>query len=311
MDTTTNQPLVSVVIATYNGEVFLKQQLDSIINQTYKHLEIIIVDDCSTDNTTALVKEYQQHNSNIKLFINEKNLGYVKNFEKGMLLASGEFIAPCDQDDIWCDDKIATLIAQKGNHEIVYGNSELIDDNGKSLNKKLSEVKHFESFNDCLNYTIGNTVPGHGMLIDKDVIQRCIPFPTMIPHDFWIGFVATCKGEIKYIDKVLVQYRQHTANVFGAVKVSHAKKKIKPNKQQVQQQARERMRLLYLKCPDELTEQKQVLHDLYTSYQSFSLANNWLRMITFFKYRKRILAYKNKPAFRKWLFCFKMFVMIK
>ena len=307
------QPLVSVVIATFNGENFLGRQMDSIINQTYPNIEIIVVDDKSTDNTAYLIKNYAAKHANIKFILNATNLGYVRNFEKGFQLATGEFIAPCDQDDVWDIDKINILVNQIGNHEIVFSNSELIDSNGEKLNKKLSDIKHLQSFDNCLNYTIGNTAPGHGMLIKKALIERCIPFPTMIPHDFWLGFVATCKGSIKFCNQVLVQYRQHTSNIFGAIKVGAAKKmkRNKQNKKITQALTIERMRLLYEKCPDNLIEHKKVLLDLYTSYQSFSLKNNWLRMMTFFKYRKEILAYKNKSAFRKWLFCFKMFVMIK
>lgn len=307
------QPLVSIVLATYNGENFLGRQMDSILNQTYPNLEIIVVDDKSTDNTSYLIKNYAAKYSNIKFFTNETTLGYVKNFEKGFLLAKGELIAPCDQDDVWDKDKIGILVNEIGDHEIIYANSELIDGNGEKLHKKLSDIKHLRSFDNCLNYTIGNTAPGHGMLIKKEVIERCIPFPTMVPHDFWLGFVATCHGPIKFYDKVLVQYRQHIDNVFGAMKVGNVKKvpRKKISKLQTQNLAKERMRLLYEKCPDNLTENKKVLLALHTSYQNFSFKNNWLRMRTFFKYRKEILAYKNKPPFRKWLFCFKMFVMIK
>ncbi|MBC7720865.1 MAG: glycosyltransferase family 2 protein, partial [Pedobacter sp.] len=293
----TQQPLVSVVVATYNGENFLGRQMDSILNQTYPNLEIIVVDDKSTDNTSYLIKNYAAKYSHIKVFINEITLGYVKNFEKGFLLAKGELIAPCDQDDVWDSNKISILVSEIGDHEIIYSNSELIDGNGEKLHKKLSDIKHLRSFDNCLNYTIGNTAPGHGMLIKREVIKRCIPFPAMVPHDFWLGFVATCNGPIKFYDKVLVQYRQHINNVFGAMKMVDAKKtpRKKISKLQTQNLAKEKMRLLYEKCPDNLTEQKKVLLALYTSYQNFSFKNNWLRMRTFFKYRKEILAYKNKP----------------
>lgn len=308
-----HNPLISVVIATYNGEQFLGKQLDSIIKQTYQNLEIIIVDDQSTDNTVAIVKAYAEKYPKIKLVANEQNLGYVENFEKGFLLANGNLIAPCDQDDIWYHNKLEILLQQLGDHEIVYCNSELIDKNGEKLHKNLSDFKHLRSFDNCLNYTIGNTAAGHAMLIKKEVITRCIPFPTMIPHDFWLGFVATCVGPIKYYDKVLVQYRQHSSNVFGAVKVAGEKKAIrkKNNKTTQQKLARQKMQLLYEKCPDNLPYQKQVLCNLNSSYKSFSLANNWLRMITFFKNWQSILAFKNKPKYRKWLFCIKMFIMVK
>ena len=312
--TSLNQhPLVSVVIATFNGENFLSRQMDSIINQTYPNIEIIVVDDKSIDNTIFLIKNYAVKHPNIKLILNEKTIGNVSSFEKGFQLATGEFIAPCDQSDVWDINKISTLINEIDNHEIIYSNSELIDANGEKLYKKLSDIKHLRSFNNCLNYTIGNTVPGHTMLIKKCLINRCMPFPTIISYDFWLGFVATCNAPIKFYDKVLIQHRQHKSNVFGAVKISTAKK-IKgneSNKQTTQTLARERMRLLYEKCPDNLTEQKKILLDLYTSYQSFSFKNNWLRMMTFFKYYREILAYKNQGRLSNWLYCLKMFGSLK
>jgi glycosyltransferase involved in cell wall biosynthesis len=307
------QPLVSVVMATYNGAAFLAKQLDSIVNQTYSNIEVIVVDDKSTDGTALLVNSYVEKCQNVRLFVNDQNLGYVKNFEKGFLLAKGEIIAPCDQDDIWDIRKIELLLAEMGTHEIVYCNSSLIDGNDHPLHKKLSDIKTLRDFDTCLNFTIGNTPAGHAMLINKSLIQRCIPFPTMVPHDFWLGFVATCVAPIKYVDQVLVQYRQHNSNVFGAVKVEGGKKVVRKKNSKATEQAlaRERMRWLYEKCPQTLSYQKAVLYKLYTSYQSFSLVNNWVRMVTFFKNWEAILAYKKKPTSRKLLFCLKMFVMIK
>lgn len=304
-------PLVSVVLAAYNGERFLEQQIDSILDQTYPNLELIIVDDCSSDNTPAILNKYVQRDTRVKVFANSQNLGYVRNFEKGLLLASGDYIAPSDQDDIWMDNKISLLMKEMGDHEIVYCNSELIDDNGNSLHKKLSDIKRLLSFDNCLNYAIGGTAPGHGMIVTKQLIGRCIPFPTMIPHDYWLAFVATCRMPIKFVDIPLVKYRQHTQNVFGAVKVAEGKrKKQKLNKEQNLSAIRERMRVLYEKCPLEL-KQKQVYKELLKSYQSFALINNINRMLLFFKHRHEILAYKNRSEFRKLLFCFKMFFKIK
>lgn len=307
-----NKPLVSVVLATYNGERFLPKQLESILSQTYKNLEVIAVDDCSTDNTVEILKSFAANDKRIKLVVNDKNVGYVRNFENGLKLSTGAFLAPSDQDDVWQADKIERLLAEIEDNEIVYANSELIDSDDKSLGKKLSDIKRLLSFDDCLTYAIGNTAPGHGMLIKKELADRCYPFPQMIPHDYWLGFVATCAKPIKYIDIVLVQYRQHTQNVFGAVKVAEGKRKKKKFSQQEKlQQIRQRMRLLYEKCPQELTVQKEVYRRLNESYQDFSINNNFNRMMLFFQHRDKILAFKNKPPFRKWLFCFKMFYKIK
>src|SRR6476661_6415310 len=96
-----NNPLVSVVLATYNGELFIEEQIKSILQQTYSPIELIIVDDASTDNTISIIQQFEASHSCIRLFTSERNVGYIKNFEKGMLLASGEYIALSDQDDIW------------------------------------------------------------------------------------------------------------------------------------------------------------------------------------------------------------------
>ena len=103
-------PLVSIVLATHNGENYLKEQLDSLINQTYPVLEIIVVDDCSTDATVDIIKLYRQKYGHIKFYQNEAVLGPVKNFEKGMVLSAGEYISLCDQDDVWMPEKIKKIM---------------------------------------------------------------------------------------------------------------------------------------------------------------------------------------------------------
>jgi glycosyltransferase involved in cell wall biosynthesis len=308
-------PLISVVVATYNGAKFIGAQLDSILTQTYPNIEIIIVDDNSTDETQQILHQYAATNNNIKIHINSTNLGYVKNFEKGMLLATGDFIAPSDQDDIWLPDKLSILMHERGDHVIVYCNSELIDEQNKKIGKKLSDIKRLVSYDDCLTYAIGNAAAGHAMLFPRSLVAECVPLPTMIPHDYWLGFVATFTSPLKYIDTPLVLYRQHDANVFGAAKIKSADgtvpKRKKKTKAQENEEARERMRLLYEKCPTRLTEQKEVYRLLHRSYQSFSLYHNFLRMYLFFKYNKRIMAFKHRSLLRRWLFCLKMFIKIK
>lgn len=304
-------PLISVVLATYNGEQFIEKQLDSILAQTYSNIEIIIVDDCSSDNTQAIVHKYASQNNCIYLYPNEQNIGYVKNFEKGMLLAKGDFIAPSDQDDIWHLEKLTTLYNQIESHEIIYSNSELIDAEGELLDKKMSDLRRQRGYDDCLMYAIGSWAPGHAMLIRKALVVRAAPFPVVMSHDLWLGFVATCKGAIKYLDTPLVYYRQHAANVFGAVKVAESIKKKKISKADELAKIRLRMSLMYEKCPNNHIPNKKVLYQLNQSYQSFSLRNNFRRMFIFFKYRDKILAYKNKSSFGRWLFCFKIFIKIK
>lgn len=301
---------ISVVVATYNGEPFLRMQLDSILSQSLPPKEIIVVDDCSSDGTIDILQEYASANPSFRIITNETNIGYIRNFEKGMMLATGDFIALSDQDDIWMPEKLATLYHNIGTHLIIYSNSELIDEHGASLHKKMSDIKNQIGYNNCLMYTIGAWAPGHTFLFKKELLEKCLPFPSLVTHDFWLGFVATCYSPIKYLSETLVQYRQHTFNAIGAN--THAKKtnQIKPTKAELQEKSRKRMQLLYEKCPASLMEQKQVLKTISETYQSYTLKNNFKRMLVFLKYRHLILAYKKKSAFMKILFCLKMFFKI-
>lgn len=301
-------PLISIVITTYNGEKFLKQQLDSLVAQDYPQIEIIAVDDCSTDQTFKVLQDYATKYPFFKAYLNEKNLGLNKNFEKGLLLAQGEYIAISDQDDIWKKEKISTLIQEIGNYTMVYHDSELIDSNGSALNKKLSEINQLGDFNTCLNFTIATRVPGHTMLFRKELVAKCIPFPKPILYDHWMAFVASCDTAIKFVPQALVSYRQHANNTFGADFVKRPNQS-KKKKQPVDKNwlAKERLQLLYHKCPSTLTKEKNVLAKLLASYESLSLKNNFRRMILFFKYNHLFLAHKKYGQFRKWLYCLKAF----
>ena len=312
MRTEFDKPLVSVVMATYNGARFIREQLESIINQTYPNLEIIIVDDCSADNTVAILNEYAATHHNIKVYVNEVNLGYVKNFERGLQLSTADYIAPSDQDDIWLENKIEFLMGRLADNAIVYCNSAIINEEGEPTGKKLSDVKHLQTYDDCLQFVIGNTAAGHAMLITRLTMLNSLPLPPIILHDRWLGFVASFDNRVLFTDQPLVLYRQHSANVFG-VKTKGVKKakKRKTDKAYRNALARERIRLLYEKCPSYLPEHKSALGGLSKSYESFSLINNFNRMRLFFKYRDRILAYKNRSEWRKILFSIKMFWMIK
>ncbi len=308
MPNETYNPAITVVLATYNGERFLAEQLDSILAQTVPPSELVIVDDGSTDNTLTILKEYCVRHSHIRIYQNKENLGYIKTFEKGMGLAKGDLIALSDQDDSWRQDKLEILINSMGENEIVYSDSALTDADGKLLGKNMSDIKNMLSYNDCLMYTIGAWAPGHAMLFRKSLVARCMPFPSLVTHDFWLGYVASCRGTVVYVPETLVYYRQHGRNAIGAN--THAAQKKRPGIKEQRNTSRARMQLLYNNCPAENSEQKRVLGTLVESYRSFSLRNNWLRMKTFFTYRHKMLAYKKKSAFMKLLFCVKMFFKI-
>ncbi|MGN6495683.1 MAG: glycosyltransferase family 2 protein [Agriterribacter sp.] len=302
-------PLVSIVLATYNGEKFLKEQLDSLISQTYPALEIIVVDDCSTDNTISIVRSFQQINTHIKLYENEKVLGPAKNFEKGIRLSTGEYIALCDQDDVWMPAKIEKKMAIISDCDLAYCDSEFIDEQGNRMGGKLSDIKNLRSYSDCLAFSIGNSVSGHACVFSRRLLERILPLPVEIIHDWWIAFNAAQYKEVRYINEVLVHYRQHSQNYIGAIDVKNRKKK-KELKRSRDNKIRFRMNAFLDHCVADNQEEREVFQGLVETYTSFGVFNNYRRMMLFFRYRHRLLAIKKRPPFRKWLFCLKMFFNI-
>lgn len=303
-----NTPTVAVVVATYNGATYLLAQLESIVQQTHKSAQIIIVDDASSDDTVSIAHAFAAAHPEVMVVQNESRLGYIKNFEKGMLLANTTYVALSDQDDIWVPHKLEKLLAAIGDQMLAYADSELIDANGYLLHKKMSSIKNQLAYHTPIMYAIGAWAPGHAMLFKKELIDKAVPFPTLVTHDFWLGFVATCYSKVVYVNEPLVHYRQHTQNAIGADTTKN--KTVSLTMAQKKQQARERMGLLYNKVKATGHEHVVVFEKINHSYSSFSLINNLKRAKLFFDYRNLILAYKKKSGLLKILFAVKMFFKI-
>lgn len=210
--------LISIAMTTYNGESFIKEQINSLLNQTYKNLEIIICDDGSTDKTIEIIREYEQKDKRIKLFQNEKNLGVLKNFEKAISLCSGEYIALSDQDDIWLENKIEILLHEIGENILIFHDDKLIDEDGIIQEKSFFKKENINpaKLNNIKNILCDNWILGHALMFPKSLKNKIIPIPQEIEHfDLWIALVAILQGEIKYINFTLVQWRQHSSNTSG------------------------------------------------------------------------------------------------
>ncbi len=211
-----NDQLVSIPVFVYNGEKFLRKQLDSLLNQTYKNIEIIICDDCSKDNSLAIIKEYENL-SNVKYYTNEKNLGITKNVEKGFSLCTGDYIATCDHDDIWAENKVEVLLDNIGDNTLIYSNSVMMDEEDNLLPTNPSIQKLSGRCHKSL--ILQNFVSGHTLMFKKEIMQHILPFPKNYIHpDWWIAYVAACAGEIRHIDQTLVYYRQHATQITKAKK---------------------------------------------------------------------------------------------
>lgn len=205
-------PLISIAMTTFNGQKFLIEQIDSLINQTYPNLEIIICDDNSTDQTLQILNQYK--NDNIKIFKNDKNLGFVKNFEKAILLCNGEYIALCDQDDIWMCDKIETLFNNIEDNLLICSGYSIIDENAnkvKNILLKDIEKYDYKKYKDIL--LMRNFVTGCTVLFKKDLLKKALPIPENVYHDRWLGFFAARENKLKVFTKPLIFYRRHGLNV--------------------------------------------------------------------------------------------------
>lgn len=208
------KPLVSIALATYNGEKFLKQQMDSLLAQDYPNLEIVISDDCSSDGTWEILQNYAQKDNRIKLLPREeKNIGYVNNFIKVFAACRGEFISSCDQDDIWYVNKTSCLVSEIGDAMLVYCDNRFIDEDNQPLGIKFSDtVKSMVSGNDCRSFLFYNSISGHTMLFRRNLLSLIDNLAAVYYIDWLIAFCAAEYGSIVYLDKVLVDWRQHSAS---------------------------------------------------------------------------------------------------
>jgi glycosyltransferase involved in cell wall biosynthesis len=230
MNSRSKNKLVSIAMATYNGEKFLKEQLDSIYNQTYKNIEVIVCDDFSKDSTVKILEEYRK-NYGLKYFINDINLGFVKNFEKAISLCTGEFIALSDQDDVWLPNKIEVLLDEIGDNYLIHSDALLIDENGYVFSNSYSQYSNKMTHPRCfIDAVINGYVTGCTSMFRKDFINMILPFSdNLYVHDKWMGVKAFELNKVIYLDAPLIKYRQHESNLIGAGKASKLsyKKRIK------------------------------------------------------------------------------------
>lgn len=227
---------VDILLATYNGEKYVGEQIESILNQSYKNIRIIISDDCSKDNTPKILEEYQKKDDRIKVFIQPENLGVVKNIEFLLNQVESPLYMLADQDDVWLTEKVEKSVEkiQKENADLVFGDLEVVDQNLNTiyqsfgdfmlLNKKIE--KYINSYK--VNY-LYNCVTGCTLISKKELLNYILPLPTnskFLIHDHWIGLMAGIYGKISYMPEKYIKYRQHGNNQVGTNKLSHGFTKV-------------------------------------------------------------------------------------
>ena len=218
----TDKPLVSIVMATYNPRMdWFREQLVSLNNQSYDTLELLILDDCSTKVSIEEIRECVKDSITgmpYQIFQNEVNSGSTKTFEKLTALAGGEYIAYCDQDDVWCPEKIEILLSYftRKSVNLVYSDVQIIDESGTKIADSITEFRRrhilYEGRGLSERLIIQNFVIGCSMLIKKKIAQLSIPFIDDMVHDHYLALMASLDGELVLCRKTLTSYRIHSTN---------------------------------------------------------------------------------------------------
>ena len=226
-------PTVSVALGTHNGARFVEAQLLSILEQSRPVDEIVVSDDASTDGTVELIERIVQERRaagaptpELVVRRNRIPLGVTANFEQALRASSGDFVALCDQDDVWHPDRIALALAASNARpsvELVAGEARLVDDAGEPLGSTLfgtlgvdavlrRRLESDAAFDELLKR---NVLTGATMLVARSLVERAAPFPSSWVHDEWLAMVASVGGGIAIVTEPIIDYRQHGGNQIG------------------------------------------------------------------------------------------------
>lgn len=282
-----NTPLVHIVLATYNGEHYLSQQLDSIVAQDYENWLLEVCDDGSKDGTMEIVRKYMEKDKRITLHENEKNLGYVKNFMEGIRRSKADYIMLCDQDDIWYRDKISKTLKRAMDEEkalqqdagvpiLVYGDAMNFDsESGKDMGR-FHEMSHLDTKKvDTAHLFMENKCIGCTILVNGAIRPYLRELPEEIRvHDWWLALICSHFGKVCYLDEPLLRYRQHGGNMIGGSSYSSYFKRrisqIQKQRQTLRSTVRQGKRFLELYGDKMGREQKEVAEHFALLYD-----RNW------------------------------------
>lgn len=228
--------MYDVIIATYNGEHYIIEQIESIVFQTVKPMAIYIRDDMSTDDSLHLIKNYIEcYKGDIDFILVESdvNLGYVKNFECLVRRTKSNIVFFCDQDDIWISNKAELFLNKfKSNPltQLIFSNAFLVDESLNQIGMLWDKVRYQHQTDEISMSRLiqNNVVTGATMACKRDFLIEALPFPSDIPHDYWLSMYAALKKTISPYNKGLIKYRQHANNQIGINKTSIAKKILTP-----------------------------------------------------------------------------------
>jgi glycosyltransferase involved in cell wall biosynthesis len=218
------KPLITVVMAVYRpNEDWLKEQLQSLDRQSYQNLELIICDDCPDEPVEEAFFKRHIGKLPFRLLRNDRNMGSNKTFEKLTTEAGGQYIAYCDQDDIWEDGKIELLVRrlEATNAVLCYSDVSVIDGKGNKIADSITKLRRRHVFREgealAPELLVRNYVMGCAMLVRTDIAKAAVPFENGMVHDHWLALYAALNGRLSFEPTATVLYRQHGSNQTGVL----------------------------------------------------------------------------------------------
>lgn len=199
--------MISVCIATYNGERFIREQIDSILRQLSSDDEIIVSDDGSTDDTISIINSIDD--KRIRVIEGPRTQSPTSNFECALKASKGDFIFMSDQDDVWKPNKVKICMEWLQRYDCVLSDAEVTDSSLNPLYPSLYAIMQVRQGR-IYNTIWKNGYTGCCMAFRRNVLEASLPFPKDIPmHDIWIGNVAAYKYNVKFIPDTLIYFRRH------------------------------------------------------------------------------------------------------
>jgi glycosyltransferase involved in cell wall biosynthesis len=227
---------VSVALCTYNGAAFVREQLESILAQTFLPTQIVVSDDGSTDATLDEVRRVlspariRKLGITVEILTRKKPLGVTGNFETAMAACVGEFIALSDQDDVWQSNRLEALLVAFDEPDVllVHSDARLIDQDGRAQRQTLMRTlgasrRELRDEQGERAFTVllkRNLVTGATAMVRSSHVRHVRPFPSAWVHDYWLAITASLFGHIRFVPELLIDYRQHSNNQIGVARLT-------------------------------------------------------------------------------------------
>lgn len=235
--------VVDILVAVYNGEKYLKAQLESVINQTYKEFNIIIRDDGSTDSSLDIIKEFKSlYPEKVQIIEGKPSKSAKNNFFELMNYAASDYIMFCDQDDIWLENKVELTLSKMKETEDLNGKTTpvlchtdltVVDKDLNTIHPSFYKMQKFDISKTTLNRAlVQNIVTGCTVMINKPLLNlaKGTNAEDIIMHDWWLFLIASAFGKVEVVNTPTILYRQHESNQLGAQnpsEIGYYAKKIK------------------------------------------------------------------------------------